>query len=152
MFAGPVVWKGMLYALLMFIAKAAVCSVIYADSFIEHAWRRLRVVSTQETSLKSLPHIQALILSFAMVSRGEIGFLIASLSSSSGTLTLQSRNDTIDGTASKSEELFLVITWAIVLCTLIGPLGVGITVRRLRRLESNPAILPSNNIHLTVLN
>ena len=55
----------------------------------------------------------------AMVSRGEIGLLIAQLgrgdSSTAGVL---------------SEEAFLVCIWAILLCTLVGPIGVGLLVRR----------------------
>lgn len=72
-----------------------------------------------------------MLVGFAMIARGEIGFLIASLSQSSGTLTLRKR----DGSDSQSsgEEIFLVIVWAVVLCTIAGPVGVGIIVRRIRQ-------------------
>jgi len=66
-----------------------------------------------------------------MIARGEIGFLIASLSQSSGTLTLK-KKDGSDAQGS-GEEIFLVIVWAVVLCTIVGPVGVGIIVRRLRQ-------------------
>jgi hypothetical protein len=49
----------------------------------------------------------ALLVGLAMVARGEIGFLIASLSQSSGTLTLKHRDET--STKSSGEEIFLVI-------------------------------------------
>lgn len=67
-------------------------------------------------------------VAFAMVARGEIGFLIASLSQSSGTLTLQQNGVTVE--SSTGEDVFLVIVWAVMLCTIIGPVTVGITVRR----------------------
>lgn len=77
------------------------------------------------------PHLMALLVGFAMIARGEIGFLIASLSQSSGTLTLRDSVLTDDG--SSSDEILLVIVWAVVLCTIIGPIGVGIVVKRLQR-------------------
>jgi Kef-type K+ transport system membrane component KefB len=80
---------------------------------------------------KKPPHAIALLVGFAMISRGEIGFLIASLSQSSGTLTLRQRSGS--GTISSGEEIFLVIVWAVVTCTIAGPIGVGIIVRRLRK-------------------
>lgn len=84
-----------------------------------------------EAATKSPPHAIALLVGFAMVSRGEIGFLIASLSQSSGTLTYRFPN-TVDGPRS-GEDIFLVITWAVALCTIAGPLGVGLVVRHLKQ-------------------
>lgn len=72
----------------------------------------------------------ALLVAFAMVARGEIGFLIASLSQSSGTLTLRWKESSEK--IASGEEIFLVIIWAVVICTIVGPLGVGIIVRRMR--------------------
>jgi len=37
-----------------------------------------------------------------------------------------------DGTLG--EDLFLVLIWAVVLCTLVGPIVVGVVVRKIRRL------------------
>jgi len=62
----------------------------------------------------------ALLLSVAMMTRGEIGFLIAAVAQSSGILV--------------PTEIYLVVMWAIVLCTLAGPVGVGIIVRRLAKM------------------
>ncbi|KAJ8066291.1 hypothetical protein OCU04_005371 [Sclerotinia nivalis] len=75
------------------------------------------------------PHFEALLVGFAMVARGEIAFLIASLSQSSGTLLLKNRNNT---TVASGEAVFLVIVWAVVICTIAGPVVVGILVRRLK--------------------
>jgi Kef-type K+ transport system membrane component KefB len=66
----------------------------------------------------------AAILGSAMVSRGEIGFLIGSVAESNGVF----------GEGGNSEE-FLVVTWAILLCTLIGPITVGLLVKRVKRLQ-----------------
>lgn len=52
----------------------------------------------------------AMILGIGMVARGEIGLLIAGIGQAGGTL---------------SDELFGILVWAIVLCTLVGPIGVG---------------------------
>ncbi|PPJ61041.1 hypothetical protein CBER1_02016 [Cercospora berteroae] len=64
------------------------------------------------------------ILGMAMVSRGEIGFLISSVAESRGVFGAEGQNST-----------FLIVTWAILLCTLIGPITVGLLVRRVRRLQ-----------------
>ncbi|KAF2430325.1 hypothetical protein EJ08DRAFT_589257 [Tothia fuscella] len=70
----------------------------------------------------------ASILGLAMVARGEIGFLISSLAESKGIF------------GEVNGEVFLVVTWAIVLCTVLGPVGVGLLVRRLKRLEKEKNI------------
>ena len=74
----------------------------------------------------------AAMLGTAMTARGEIGFLIASLAETTG---LFASSDTTKRSTSSS-EIYLVVTWAIVLCTIIGPLGLGTLVKRVRRLQS----------------
>ena len=59
-----------------------------------------------------------------MTARGEIGFLVIAFASSNGIFG-----------SDPSSEIFLVVTWAIVLCTIAGPISVGLLVRRVRRLE-----------------
>jgi hypothetical protein len=145
MFQGSIVWKGIVYSILMTLGKGLVSIVIYFDYFIKlftsrkpspprrtaPTTTRADPQPTQQTMSKRPPHAIALLVGFAMISRGEIGFLIASLSQSSGTLTLRQRNGV--GTISSGEEIFLVIVWAVVICTIAGPIGVGIIVRRLRK-------------------
>jgi hypothetical protein len=70
------------------------------------------------------------ILGLAMVARGEIGFLISSLAQSRGIFS-----SSTSGHGHQDDQIFLVVTWAIFLCTVIGPLGVGLLVRRVKRLE-----------------
>lgn len=70
-----------------------------------------------------------LILALAMTARGEIGFLISAVAESRGVFSSGE-----DGSDADS-DIFLVVTWAIVLCTMIGPLGVGLLVRRVKKLS-----------------
>ena len=73
---------------------------------------------------KSFSLYPSAILGLAMVARGEIGFLISSLADSNGIFS-----------ADGGDQIFLIVTWAIVLCTFIGPVGVGLLVRRAKGLE-----------------
>lgn len=159
MFTRSIVWKGIAYSVLMIIGKGLVSSVIYVEHFLKiwrqakpsKLWRkkktppqagsmqiRMAPLSTAEPGpadpdaelTTGAPHFMALLVGLAMVARGEIGFLIASLSQSSGTLTQRHQNSKESKTSG--EEIFLVIIWAVVICTVIGPLGVGVIVRRMR--------------------
>jgi len=154
MFRGSIVWKGIVYSILMALAKMLVSGVVYAEHFplttsifkrqtkktlspSNHEQMRANTQQSPSTSQTATeqphadpPHCTALLVGLAMVARGEIGFLIASLSQSSGTLMLKERNES-DPEAS-GEDVFLVIVWSVVLCTIIGPLGVGIIVRKLK--------------------
>ncbi|KAK5126031.1 hypothetical protein LTR85_011386 [Meristemomyces frigidus] len=70
----------------------------------------------------------AAILGSAMMARGEIGFLISSVAESNGIYG--------SGTGQGTSELFLVVTWAILLCTIVGPVTVGLLVKRVKRLQA----------------
>lgn len=131
MFRGSIVWKGIVYAVWMAVAKAAVCVVVYCEYFIQAWKRKSRSASEQpgvDMAVQDIPNFQALVTASAMIARGEIGFLIASLSESSGTLTLQQGDISVKG--STGDDVFLVIVWAVVLCTITGPIIVGILVKR----------------------
>ena len=161
MFTGSIVWKGIVYSILMILAKAMVSIVLYLEYFMRKRkakpafrwWGKKRSSPSNSIQMRANsqqreishtdssaplelvtgpPHSMALLIGLAMVARGEIGFLIASLSQSSGTLTLRRKGSMKFD--SSGEEIFLVIVWAAVICTIVGPLGVGITVRRLRGL------------------
>lgn len=56
----------------------------------------------------------ALIVGLSMVSRGEIGFLIANIGFSTSIL---------------SAKAFIVTIWAILLNTILGPIAVGLMVK-----------------------
>lgn len=177
MFQGTIVWRGLVYALLMAFAKfvcgfwlvrfSASTKTIRANArrltktfkqpVAPHMWgksKRATALSragapcTATASITPSPSdIDApdrpcslnprrpvslqppLILACAMCARGEIGFLISGVAESNGVFS---------GTrvaSSTPSDIFLVVTWAIVLCTIVGPLGVGLSVRRVKKLQ-----------------
>ncbi|KAL3427918.1 sodium/hydrogen exchanger family protein [Phlyctema vagabunda] len=91
----------------------------------------------QKRGIKPLSLYPAGILGTAMTARGEIGFLIASLAETTGVFSKGAEP------SSGSSEIYLVVTWAIVLCTIIGPLSVGTLVKRVRRLQAEREHNPS---------
>lgn len=180
LFAGNVVWRGIVYAVLMIVGKLLCGTLLLRLGQplsksrsqlgrlvkIIRKWRRLpstdcsaqstsatqatsanqattstrnssnapqmtqevqREAGSQETNRKPLSLYPAAILGTAMVARGEIGFLISSIAESNGSFEIS--------VADQSSELFLVVTWAILICTIIGPLAVGLLVRRVRKLQ-----------------
>jgi Kef-type K+ transport system membrane component KefB len=122
---------------MMTVAKALVGAVLYCEYYIPTWWSKRRSRPTRRREdidiRHGVPHSQALMVAFAMVARGEIGVLIASLSQSSGTLTLEQSGVRVD--SSTGEDVFLVIVWAVMLCTIIGPVVVGTIVRRQARVN-----------------
>lgn len=149
MFRGSIVWKGIVYAILMALAKMAVALVIYFDVFV-----RLRVLkkstalptttaafpSPEDCLPQETTHQTALIIACAMVARGEIGYLIASLAQSSKTLKLKAKGRG----EVENEDIFLVIVWAVTLCTIGGPVAVGTIVRRMKKKLDAAQGLPTN--------
>lgn len=170
MFSSSVVWRGLVYTLLMLLGKMLtglwlvrfpilLSTIMAFVKTLGHCrWRcgesrktptfmmgtvaeggnpgedsRHDASKASVKPLKPLSLYPASILATAMVSRGEIGFLIASVAESRGIFA----NNTLDGkpTRNDSSEIFLIVIWAITLCTIIGPLGVGLMVRRVRTLQ-----------------
>ena len=171
MFQGSIVWRGIVYSILMVIAKllCGLCLIRftspavspkvllnYLPKTISGCWplarkapatvsnpdaqdgAEARVGATATTAApkhRNSPRIAkpvsiypAAILGSAMVARGEIGFLISSVAESDGVLGAKQNG--------QSSELFLVVTWAILLCTLLGPIVVGLMVKRVKRLQA----------------
>jgi hypothetical protein len=62
-----------------------------------------------------------------MVARGEIGFLISSIAESDGIY-----KGTENTGSESASDIFLIVSWAIVLCTVLGPICVGVFVRKIR--------------------
>lgn len=174
MFSGPIVWRGIVYTVLMALGKL-VCG-LWLVRFSQSAASRRGRASRLLSKLRLPPHLwgsrgertatspsagashgarvttdttsQAsssprsssnppkpfslhppLILALAMCARGEIGFLISGVAESNGVFSGSGE------TSNGPSEVFLVVTWAIVLCTIAGPLGVGLSVRRVKKLE-----------------
>jgi hypothetical protein len=193
MFDGNVVWRGVIYAILMTVAKL-VCGIwLVRFSFgpiseslrgtmskvklpaMPHLWgrstkRQATTTNTQgqaqhspaptedeqpptanEPPLTNEPSSSAdsapapspsktppkpfslyppSIMALAMTARGEIGFLISAVAESNGVFSSSTSTS-----SDQESDMFLVVTWAIVLCTIVGPLGVGLCVRRVKALE-----------------
>lgn len=137
-----IIWRGVVYALLMCVGKLAVGLPILAWILapclyckVLTVWRHRRCIQSPSgahplevahseslTQLLSATLHPAAFIGIAMVSRGEIGLLIAEIAHQGGGPT--------DSAGLLDEEAFLICIWAILLCTLIGPVGVGFVVRR----------------------
>jgi Kef-type K+ transport system membrane component KefB len=164
MFRGSIVWRGIVYAVLMAFAKL-VCG-LWLVRFSKNPGSKKGTVSRLLSKLRVPPHLcgkgqqsprgdapntqtspctldtrntsnpqkpfslhPPLILGLAMCARGEIGFLISGVAESKGVFS------PLSGMSNGPSDIFLVVTWAIVLCTIAGPLGVGLSVRRVKMLE-----------------
>lgn len=94
------------------------------------------VISLSISPIQPKSLYPASMLGFAMVSRGEIGFLISSVAESAGIWSGRStpRPPNLEDT-QQSSDMFIVVTWAIFLCTFIGPVAIGLLVRRVKSLE-----------------
>ena len=157
MFHGPVVWRGIVYSCLMVLGKL-VCGLWFVRFDCISACRLGRdkneashkpkhgpepqptpLSSTAEsnptsTSLANPKSLYpASILGSAMVARGEIGFLVSAIAQNNSIFDTPDPDPSSGGT---SQDLFLIVTWAIMLCTVIGPVAVGLIVRRVRTLQS----------------
>ncbi|APA09971.1 hypothetical protein SS1G_05771 [Sclerotinia sclerotiorum 1980 UF-70] len=100
--------------------------------------KRTESVKTKHIN-RPLSLYPAAMLGTAMTARGEIGFLIASLAETTGVFSSTTSMET-----SQSSEIYLITTWAILLCTIIGPLSIGTLVKRVRRLERDLAAKGGN--------
>ena len=69
-----------------------------------------------------------------MISRGEIGFLIASTAESRGVFS-SSTPSMKRAEGEESSEVYLIVVWAVVLCTILGPVLTGLLVKRVKRLQ-----------------
>lgn len=150
MFSGTVVWRGLVYTVLMTIGKL-LCGIWLLP--IPNPFAKLqtlaRVVgnrmskekkpaagvakSKDSKADKPVSIYPGLILGCAMVSRGEIGYLISSLAEGQDVF---SNGSTKRAETGKPSEIFLIVTWAITLCTIAGPVSMGLLVDRVRKLEN----------------
>lgn len=157
-------WKGIFYAILMFLAKASVGLVLYTNYFTQK-WTPPKPTHPEPEQIiqqdgspdeiphdltktpPKTPHLDAIIVGSTMIARGGFGFLVASEAQSSGTLSLRSsppKNvnildlqnlDPLNKRGMQTldvveDQIFLVIVWALVLCTIVGPIVSGLAVRR----------------------
>jgi hypothetical protein len=88
-------------------------------SFSDNAVRdeTIEIITSPPLPVKKFRGVYpALIVGLSMVSRGEIGFLIANIGVSTNIL---------------SPQAFIVTIWAILLNTILGPIAVGLMVKLL---------------------
>jgi hypothetical protein len=124
MFSGSIVWRGVIYSTLMILGKLA-CSL-----WLQPLRKLIQTFSKAQPGSQSVGAeaiYPAFILGFAMVARGEIGFLISSIAESKGIFGAQ------DSESSPGSDVFLIVSWAIVLCTVMGPICVGLCFWNIRR-------------------
>lgn len=133
MFQGQTLWRGMVYTMLMIIGKL-VCG-LWLIRISQSSPRSQGTESKRQKKsiLYAMPRPKSLypatILGCAMVARGEIGFLISAVANTNGVFRLETR-------PSAEVDVFLVISWAILLCTIIGPVALGCIVKRVKRLQA----------------
>lgn len=105
---------------------------------VEHPPPAFRTPASTAPEPRALRAYSPALLGLSMAARGEIGFLIASVAESHGIFTPASSLAPASSgpLEQRDDELYLVVVWAIVLCTVVGPVAVGGLVRRMKRLEA----------------
>ncbi|KAL1602444.1 hypothetical protein SLS60_005860 [Paraconiothyrium brasiliense] len=117
------IWRGVVYTLLMLVAKFLVGACIPISSAVTRAraapekeraqGKPAEAPARDNTASFTLP--PALLLGMAMVARGEIGLLIVEIG--------------YNNTEYVSADGFITAIWAILLNTIIGPIFVGLLVK-----------------------
>jgi Kef-type K+ transport system membrane component KefB len=136
LWTGGAIWKGVVYTLLMLVAKLVVGVWIPIWSIASHDPKKAKEGPHQSTNsgtgyaleaTASSPYSPsrgaalnsstspALLLGMAMVARGEIGLLIVEIG--------------FNNTSYVSSEGFITAIWAILLNTIIGPILVGLWIK-----------------------
>jgi len=136
LWTGEAIWKGVVYTLLMLIAKLVVGVWIPIWSAASHDPKKAKENTQQSADSEmgypleataSSPHspsrsaalksslTPSLLLGMAMVARGEIGLLIVEIG--------------YNNTSYVSSEGFITAIWAILLNTIIGPIFVGLWIK-----------------------
>lgn len=113
MFIGLLLWRGLVYSVLMAASKLMCC-----------LWL-IRLKSRSKTNNYAIP-----LLGLSMVPRGEIGFLVASLAESKGVFGNHL-------SAGGSSEVYVIVVWAVVLCTMVAPICVGFLVRKIKLVDAD---------------
>ncbi|KAL5639816.1 hypothetical protein ACGC1H_006404 [Rhizoctonia solani] len=105
LFQATSAWRGILFSALMVVAKVLPGMWLPIWATLEQRLRPHKSVSPVTPSWPA-----GLFVGLALVTRGEIGLLILNIAQGEGLV---------------GEEAFAVGIWAVVLSTLIGPIGVG---------------------------
>lgn len=133
MFQGKTLWRGMVYTMLMIVGKLVCGLWLIRISQPSPRTQGTESKPQKKSIFSAMPRPKSLypatILGCAMVARGEIGFLISAVANANGVFRLETR-------PSAEVDVFLVISWAILLCTIIGPVALGCIVKRVKRLQA----------------
>ncbi|KAK4112803.1 hypothetical protein N656DRAFT_797992 [Canariomyces notabilis] len=116
LWVGEVVWKGVVYTLLMAFAKMIVGVVVPVQDLVSQLFRRKGWAADKDMPARPRGWAPAALLGAAMVARGEIGLLIIQIG--------------LNETPFLTNKGFAIGVWAIVLNTVIGPVMVGILLKR----------------------
>ena len=124
LWTGQAIWRGIVYTLLMLIAKFLVGIWIpvwaYTMKAEEDNTKSALPTAEKEVSQSRIGRMKGgiypgLLLGMAMVARGEIGLLIVEIG--------------YNNTPYVSQAGFLTAIWAIMLNTILGPIAVGLLVK-----------------------
>ncbi|KAL2173158.1 Sodium/hydrogen exchanger family-domain-containing protein [Thermothelomyces heterothallicus CBS 202.75] len=116
LWTGEIIWKGVVYTLLMVSGKLLVGIVVPIWDFIFHRIRKRSSEKRPDSVGVGSSWAPATLLGAAMVARGEIGLLIIQIG--------------LNETPFLTPKAFVIGVWAIVLNTIIGPVLVGILLKR----------------------
>ncbi|KAL2193919.1 Sodium/hydrogen exchanger family-domain-containing protein [Corynascus similis CBS 632.67] len=125
LWTGEVIWKGVVYTLLMAIGKLIVGGVVPIWDLVSHKIRKGSSEKSSGCTSDGPSWAPATLLGAAMVARGEIGLLIIQIG--------------LNETPFLTQKAFVIGVWAIVLNTILGPVLVGILLRQMgTRIAENP--------------
>ncbi|KAF8685123.1 Sodium/hydrogen exchanger family [Rhizoctonia solani] len=118
LFQATTAWRGILFSALMIVAKLLAGGWLPIWAALERRWP-LRRISDQESLSEATPSASpawpaGMLVGLALVTRGEIGLLILNIAKAQELV---------------GDEGFSVGIWAVVLSTLVGPIGVGTLLR-----------------------
>lgn len=156
LFGGTTVWQGVVYSLVCLVSKLA-CGVFV---LVDHIWKKWRTSkprrarpptastasvpsegtsepagqnepantsdstfpATANTDKQRTPSLWPVttLLGSAMVARGEISLLIANVARETSPELMPA-------------DLFYLVIWATLVCTILGPVAVGVIVKRMER-------------------
>jgi Kef-type K+ transport system membrane component KefB len=112
MWTGEMIWKGIVFSILMVCGKLVVGICVPVWDLITFG-KSMHSVEEPAAIANWAP---AALLGTAMVARGEIGLLIIQIG--------------LNETPYLSDKAFIIAIWAIVLNTIVGPISVGILLRK----------------------
>ncbi|KAK3991103.1 sodium-hydrogen antiporter [Cladorrhinum sp. PSN332] len=117
LWSGEVIWKGIVFTMLMVLSKVIVGIVVPVWDVISTRRRQSTECKTSKRSLWRSGWAPATLLGTAMVARGEIGLLIIQIG--------------LNETPFLTKKAFVIGVWAIILNTIIGPVSVGFLLKRI---------------------